>query len=53
MEINMGLDLVGFDNVSYEQMMLEKEEENKRKRKQKENNFYEEFEREQELGWKN
>jgi hypothetical protein len=30
-------------------MMLEKEN----KRKQKENNFYEEFEREQELGWKN
>lgn len=51
MEIYMELDLVGFDNVSYEQMMLEKEEENKRK--QKENNFYEEFEREQELGWKN
>lgn len=49
MEIYMELDLVGFDNVSYEQMMLEKEN----KSKQKENNFYEEFEREQELGWKN
>ena len=47
------LDLIGFDNITYEEMMLEKEGKEENKRKQEEKKFYEEFEREQELKWRN
>lgn len=41
------LDLVGFDNVAYEQMMLEKETKQEEKRKQDENEFWKQFPEEQ------
>lgn len=37
------LDLVGFDNVTYEQMMLEKEAKLEEYRKRKEEDFWNQF----------
>ena len=41
-----GLDIVGFDNVSYEQMMLEKEAKLEDDRKRDEEDFWNQFEEE-------
>ena len=37
------LDIVGFDNVAYEQMMLEKEAKQEEKRRQAEEEFWKQF----------